>query len=262
MFFVLSKILDVAFSPLWWALALIAAGAVLIWRRPAARRASLGFIAGGCAVLMVFSWQPLSNALYRAAEQPLESTIRPGVVYDAAIVLGGALSLGPTQSTGEPQFNEGVERVLAAFDLWRTGRVRNIFISGGDPDPQGAPVEEAAIEAKVLASWGVPAEHLLVETRSRNTRENAAESAPIIQAHGWKSLLLITSAAHMRRASETFRRVGLSFDTLAVDVRTYDPGRRHGSWLPRTEFLQESSSALRELSGRWIYRLRGYAAPH
>jgi hypothetical protein len=36
-------------------------------------------------------------------------------------------------------------------------------------------------------------------------------------------------------------------------------GIKDGSWLPRVESLERSSAALRELAGRLVYRVAGYA---
>ena len=38
-------------------------------------------------------------------------------------------------------------------------------------------------------------------------------------ARGFEKVLVVTSAFHMRRARECFNKVGIPFDTLAVDFR-------------------------------------------
>ena len=96
----------------------------------------------------------------------------------------------------------------------------------------------------------------MLERESRNTRENAERSLRIVRERGWKSLVLVTSAMHMPRAAATFRKAGLDVDLLPVDHR-YAPW--NGSWLPRTEALERSSDALRELAGRLVYRAAGYS---
>ena len=69
----------------------------------------------------------------------------------------------------------------------------------------------------------------------------------------------MTSAFHMDRAAGCFRAEGMTFDTLPVDYRTYDPARFSGSWLPRADRLADSTAALREYVGRIVYRAEGYA---
>jgi uncharacterized SAM-binding protein YcdF (DUF218 family) len=96
---------------------------------------------------------------------------------------------------------------------------------------------------------------VVLETASRNTHENAVESARIVAARGWRSLLLVTSAAHMERALGCFRKAGLAPDALPVDWRGE---RDRDAWLPRAGSLKATEDALRELTGRVVYRLMGY----
>ena len=124
----------------------------------------------------------------------------------------------------------------------------------------GAPVE-AETMARLLTGWGIAPERLVLEGRSRNTRENALEAAQVVARERWGSLLLVTSAAHLPRAQGAFAAVGLRPDTLAVDVRAVPPSLRGLSPLPRAAHLLQSEAALHELAGRVVYRLRGYSVP-
>lgn len=255
MFLVLSKLLDLFLAPLTWGLLLLLAGLVL--RRRRARLA--GTLQGvGLALLYAFSIEPVSEGLMRATEAGAVSTYRPDVVYDAVIVLGGGLDPGATERSGHPEYNAAPERILRGFELLREGHAKQVLISGGSLDPRPEAVVEADVLARQLQEWGIAPERIVTEGRSRNTRENALESEPIVRAHGWKTLLLVTSAAHMPRARGCFAAVGLHPDTLVVDVRTSAVPLRLGSWLPRASSLNASTDALRELAGRAVYRLRGW----
>jgi uncharacterized SAM-binding protein YcdF (DUF218 family) len=68
----------------------------------------------------------------------------------------------------------------------------------------------------------------------------------------------VTSASHEPRAVGCFRAVGLDVDTLPVDYHSYDPSQTRGSFIPRADKLADSVAALRELIGRFIYRIVGY----
>lgn len=96
-----------------------------------------------------------------------------------------------------------------------------------------------------------------MEAASRNTRENAIETARVASARGWRTLLVVTSAAHVPRAMGCFRALGLEPDVLPVDRRVTDG--RPGEWLPRARYLERSTGVLRELAGRVVYRAMGYA---
>jgi uncharacterized SAM-binding protein YcdF (DUF218 family) len=247
-FYLLSKLLDLLLSPLTWALVLVVAS--IAWRR---RRAAPWLAAAAVTVLWVFAVEPVADGLTGLAERGVRSTMRPGVTYDAAIVLGGGIDPGASCESGEPELNPAGDRMVAGFELFRAGRVRNLLLSAGGPDAS-EPVE-ADFGALLYRRLGVPPERIVVERDSRNTRENAERSADIVRQRGWSSLLLVTSAMHMPRAAAAFRRVGLTFDVLPVDRRY---GRRPWTVLPRTEVLDRSTWALRELAGRLVYRAMGY----
>ncbi len=248
-FYPLSKILDLLLAPLTWSLLLVLAG-LLTRKRPA----GAWLVAAAGAVLWVFSAEPVANALSRHAEAGVRSTLRPEVIYDAAIVLGGGIDPAASKGSGGIELNAAGDRVVAGYELFRSGRVRNLLLSAGGPE-SGEPVE-ADWGASLYLRLGVPADRVVLERESRNTRENAERSALVVRERGWKTLLLVTSAMHMPRAAAAFRKAGLEVDLLPVDRRY---GAKDGSWLPRVESLERSSAALRELAGRLVYRAAGYA---
>ena len=55
-----------------------------------------------------------------------------------------------------------------------------------------------------LRDLGVPDSAMLLETRSRNTRQNAEYSSQLLRAHKLHHVLLVTSALHMHRALGEF----------------------------------------------------------
>lgn len=251
-FIFLSKTLDWLLSPLSWALVLPVA-AILARRRPVASRA-LG--AGAVAILVLFSLEPVAYRLDRLVERGARSTWRPGVTYDAVVVLGGSVEPSPSRAHGEPELNASADRLVRGLELFRAGAARSIVLTGGMVQPLPGDRPEADWAAVKLARWGVPPSQLVLAASTRNTREDAIETARIAAAHGWRTLLLVTSAAHLPRAVGCFRAVGLEPDVLPVDFRAGDG--RNLEWLPRAKFLAASTDALRELAGRAVYQLAGY----
>jgi len=251
-FFVLSKTIDVLLSPLSWALLVLLAG--MVHRRGVV---PLWAPLGAIAILVFFSLEPVSNALVRRVELSAQRTDRPATTYDAVILLGGMLQDRPTEWTGMPSYNEHAERVLTTFEVLHADHAKQAIISAGSSTPD-FPVIEARVVAAQLERWGIERSRLIVEDRSRNTRENALFSKQLVDAHHFKRLLLVTSAAHMPRAVDCFHKAGLDVDALPVDYLSYDPSQSSGSFIPRAGALADSVAALRELVGRWIYKLVGY----
>lgn len=259
MFFVLSKILDVFLSPYTWALAFLVLA--IPWRRPRRdsswkRRRLFGVLALG--VLLVFSIEPVSNTLLYRLEHAAPPTYRPDVTYDAIVLLGGIGDEVVASETGQPAYNDNVERLTAAHRLLAEGRARYVIVTGAVERPERAEWGEAKVLARQLEAWGIDRGRILLEEQARNTHENAIHSERIARERGFDKVLVITSAFHMPRAEECFAAVGMKVDTFVVDYRAH---RVAGSVFPRVIYLAESSKILRETSGLWIYRLRGYAKP-
>lgn len=112
---------------------------------------------------------------------------------DAIVVLG---------CRGRAALNRRLER---GVELFEARAARLLVLSGGGPGP----VEEAELMRRAALARGVPESALLVEPTSRNTFENARETARLLRARGLGSVLLVTDRTHLPRATALFRLVGL-----------------------------------------------------
>ena len=252
-FLLLSKTLDLLLAPLTWAIALWLAALVL--RRRGRLASVLG--AAALAVLVTFSLEPVAGELLRSVEAGARCTFVPGTSYDVVIVLGGIVDPAASRRSGELELTEASERLLRALDLLRSGEARAVLLSGGLLSPAPGEPSESEQLAKYLRQEGIDPGRIVIEGRSRNTRENAVESARIVSQRGWHRLLLITSAWHVPRALGCFRAVGLTPDVLPVDHMATN-GSDEGI-LPRARALAISTEMLRELAGRVVYRVMGYS---
>jgi uncharacterized SAM-binding protein YcdF (DUF218 family) len=257
-FFFLSKTLDLLLAPLTWALLGIAFGALQLLLPRTPRRARLGAAALLLSLfgLWAFSTAWLANRIFHRLESSARSTIRPGVTYDAVILLGGMVQVYASEPGARRSYNDNNERLLAAFELLRGGQARQVLVTGGG---EGVTSREARVLRDQLIDWGIESERIVIDDRSRNTRDNAVESARIAKEKGWTQLVMVTSAFHMQRAAGCFAAVGLPVDLLPVDQRSADPSKHSGGWQPRADALAQSTGALRELAGQLVYKLRGYS---
>jgi uncharacterized SAM-binding protein YcdF (DUF218 family) len=253
-FFLLSKVLDLLVAPLTWAVVLVALAMVWVRNRPGRARLLLALAA---LVLLVFSIEPVSRRLYARLESGVEDTFHPDPPYDVVVVLGGMVDPAAIRRSGQLELNDSVDRISRAALLLKAGQARNVLISGGLFFDGQADRSEADWLAEWLRDMGVEPDRIAVEGRSRNTRENATESAAIIAARGWTRVLLVTSAWHAPRALGCFRAAGVQADLLGVDHRAGKGGAL--AWLPRASALAASTDALHELFGGVVYRAVGYA---
>jgi uncharacterized SAM-binding protein YcdF (DUF218 family) len=70
-------------------------------------------------------------------------------------------------------------------------------------------VPEAKIMRRAALARGVPEAALLIEPRSRNTFENASETARLLSGRGLHAVLLVSDWTHLPRAAILFRLAGL-----------------------------------------------------
>ena len=96
-------------------------------------------------------------------------------------------------------------RARHALLAWQTGGFKKIVISGG----------EGPGILNFLIVEGVPREAIVAEWRSHSTRENAIETAKLIQDMPGKKVLL-TSDFHIYRAVRVFRKLGVDVTPMPV----------------------------------------------
>jgi uncharacterized SAM-binding protein YcdF (DUF218 family) len=256
MFFLLSKTLDIFAAPLTWVFVCLAFA--IPWRKKTvhSKRRTRISVGAAAVILLLFSNVWVSKGLMHLLEMSAHDTSKPRQTYDAVILLGGMYDGWNAKSGPEGiAVNDNFERFIATYDLLRSDRARDVVITAGPNDGEG--LTEAEALRDLLVTWGIDATRIVVERDSANTRENALFSKPLIEERGYKSLLLVTSAAHMRRAEGCFRKVGLTFDTLPVDFRA-TPAAIPTNILPRASNLELATRALREWLGRAVYAISGY----
>jgi len=260
MFYALSKTLDLALSPLTWAIVL----ALLGFRRrdqAATRWARFRRWApvATAVVLVFFSLEPVSNFLVQRLEADAPRTIKEDRTYDVVVMMGGVLDERASEDSGQLAINDNAERLLTTYDLLRRGRAKTAIVSAGRGSPDDR-IVEAQVVADQLVEWGIERDRVIVEDRARNTRENATYSKKILDDRGFHTVLVVTSAFHMRRSLDAFRAVGVEADSLPVDPRSFAFSKHPVTWLPRASNFLSSTFALRELAGRLVYRIVGYGA--
>jgi uncharacterized SAM-binding protein YcdF (DUF218 family) len=163
------------------------------------------------------------DRLARLLERPL--VIRePFAALDAIVVLGAPLTPGGELSPIV------WERVVAAAALWHAGGGRLVVATGGVT--RGAPRAEADAIADALGQLGVPG--VITERAARTTRDNARLTRPVLDAHGVRSLWLVTQPFHGRRSARLFRRAGFDAHVWHIaDSVQYRDRRRAVQWLVR-----------------------------
>ena len=160
---------------------------------------------------------------------------------DVLIVLGGAAD------------NDGVMgqssylRSTYAFMAFTEGGFREVVISGGTQD--AAPVAESM--RGYLVCLGIPASAIHIEPYSRNTRENALFTKPILDRLSGRKVLL-TSDYHMTRAHRAFTRAGVDVAPWPIPDVLKRVGRLQYRWGAFLDVSRETMALAYYFVRRWI----------
>lgn len=252
-FFVASKILYFFVQPSNLFIVALTLGLALSagerWRRGGLR---LSFVA--LTALVVTGFLPIGNMLLAPLEERFgeRQPEIPSTPVAGVILLGGFEDGWVTAGRGGLAVNESAERLTEVLRLAVrmpdakivfTGGVGNLF----DRETVEEPVREFFVDV------GVPENRLTIETKSRNTHENAEFSRHLLSPKSGQRWVLVTSAYHMPRAVGVFRRAGFDVIPYPVDFRLRDASdvlRPFGS-LP--DGLKRLDLAVREWIGLVVY---------
>jgi uncharacterized SAM-binding protein YcdF (DUF218 family) len=254
----LSKLLPVFIYPLGLALALGLLAFLLSFTRLRALAKAVLFL--GLAILWTASTPTFAVWLTgRIEAQYAPVAVENLPVSDVAVILGGAIGQ-PRAPRLASDLGPAADRVLHTARIFRAGKAANILVAAGNLPWLPAETSEAALIRDLLVEFGVPEVAIVLETESRNTRENAINAARIVGERGWRTGLIVTSAVHMPRAVATFRRAGLDFLPAVTDIRAVPPFYHSPlDLLPDAEALAASTLAIKEWLGLIVYRYRSWA---
>lgn len=117
-------------------------------------------------------------------------------------------------------------RALRGIELYKQGYAPKIIFSGAALDD--GPSNAFAMRDQALAD-GVPARSIIIDEKSQNTYENAVNTKNILDEIGAKSLILVTSPYHQRRANLTFKHV-LGVDYKIIGISAFDDRWSKSGW--------------------------------
>jgi uncharacterized SAM-binding protein YcdF (DUF218 family) len=117
-------------------------------------------------------------------------------------------------------------RASKGIELYKQGYAPKIIFSGAALDD--GPSNAFAMRDQALAE-GVPSRAIIIDEKSQNTFENAANSKRILDELEAKSLILVTSPYHQRRADMTFKKV-FGSDYKIIGVSAFDDRWSKSGW--------------------------------
>jgi uncharacterized SAM-binding protein YcdF (DUF218 family) len=256
MFFVLSKVIYFLITPSNLLILASLLGALLL-AATRLRRTGATLALAGTVGLALAGFFPLSELVLLPLEQRFPAYPEDGPAPTGIIMLGGGIETGLSDARRQVVVNDAGERPIYFADLARRFPQARLAFSGGS-GLVGGGGSEADVVSRQADVIGVPRSRLILENRSRNTRENATFSAEILHPKPGERWLLLTSAWHMPRAVGCYRQAGFTVDAYPVDYRTRgwaDLLHFHGF---SSDGLLQLDLAVKEWVGLVAYKLAGY----
>ena len=246
---VLHKLLPLVVSPLGVVIGLLLLSVVLRRRGP-----SLFAI----VILLVASLPLTADRIWTALEsdypyQPIKSVENA----DAVVVLSGMLGGIETDKGVVSQWGGAVDRFFVGIDLLDAGKAPLIIFTRAQWPWLNLP-PEGEVLAKRALTMGVDPGQILLTGTVTTTAEEADEIKTLMEFASMERVILVTSAYHMPRAKMLFDRAGINSIPHPTDFKSSGSHLDWMSFVPSAGGLSKTSGGIRELIGRFYYRIKFY----
>jgi len=173
-------------------------------------------------VIMICALLVLATPMFVAGSIWSYGLTRAEPTGDAAIVLGAAIH-GTEPS---PIFRE---RINHGLQLYKSGKVKKLILTGGVEEEGG--LAESEVARNYAIKKGVPPGDLLIETVSKTTFENLQQARGIARENHLRTLVVVSDPIHMKRAMTMAASIGLPAKPSPT------PTTKFHSWPSRSRFL-------------------------
>jgi uncharacterized SAM-binding protein YcdF (DUF218 family) len=137
---------------------------------------------------------------------------------NAIVLLGGGLvKISKTSNLVPPAlaYSRIYQTARLYFDCRKTQEVCIIIVSGGDPLKMKQ--SEAAIYRTALLNLGIDKNNIEIESKSKNTYQNAQFTSILLKRDHFNQIVLVTSAIHLKRALLYFAHFDIHAQPIAAD---------------------------------------------
>ncbi|CAB1063920.1 Membrane Protein Functionally coupled to the MukBEF Chromosome Partitioning Mechanism [Olavius sp. associated proteobacterium Delta 1] len=189
-------------------LAIFSIGLVFLWRTRKQKAGKI-IITTGYFILLLFSFPFLPNLLLGHLEQKYPALIKEqNKKYDFLnikfiVVLAGNHVLDPRLPITSQFSHAGLVRLVEGIRLYNNFRGTQLILSGGVGRD---PISDAELMAALSIALGIPENDIILESKSRNTYQEAIYIKPIVKD---QKFILVTSANHMPRSMALFKKLAM-----------------------------------------------------
>lgn len=176
---------------------------------------------------------------------------------EAVVVLGGGIVSYVSDDLALDDLLASGLRIIEGVRVYKLLENPLLIVSGGNTGRRDPPRPEAEALRRAALQLGVPQSRIVVDDRSRTTREQAVTLKRMLGERGIARFVLVTSATHLPRALAAFQAVGLAPVPSASRLRS-DVDASRWNLAPDREWLTISDSALYEYVAWAYYWGRGW----
>lgn len=218
------------------------------------------FIGVTIGIFYVLSIAPGAYVLNRILEAPVDGVQNIPSPNENDLIVILASSASPKKRSFQELSGASWNRLWRGIELYdEFGGKIPILYTGDSGKILGLDIQEPALAKKYAGRAGIPGNNFLTESDSSTTHESALNVKKIIQdrsSDGLNSqIYLVTSARHMERSVQDFRRAGMTVVPVPADFSTDDTFHFNVfSFFPDSEQFNASMGALHELIGSLGYR--------
>ncbi|MCP4255081.1 MAG: envelope biogenesis factor ElyC [Candidatus Scalindua sp.] len=255
--FILKKIISAFLYPLPFSLLLSFLGLYFLWFTNKQKAGKI-LVSAGLVVLTLFSYHVIADKLLRPLERQYDvfemkgatpATPKPAVRF--VVVLGGGQALDSGLPLLSQMSDAPVVRLMEGIRIYRKFPGSRLLLSGGG----GFSISEAEMMARVAIEMGVPERDIILESKSRDTRDEALFIKPMV---GNEPFVLVTTASHIPRSMALFRKLGMNPIASPIGHSVKDDQRlSFYSFFPSTGSTEKSELAIHEYLGMIWAKLRG-----
>jgi len=242
-----------------WAVLIVVA--IVLWRRRQRRLASV--LAALALIITIIGGTDLTFWMLWRLERPWASVkLADAPECEVALILGGCADPSPYE-TGGLHLTQAGDRILMGAEVIRAGKAPVLAVGGGWMLVNGERKSEADAIRSWLVSWNLTGGREIVSLGvTADTRDEALHFAAIAKERGWRRVLLVTSANHMRRAAAVYRAIGI--EPIPVPCNFLAASEPLPRWIPvgipGVTGFDRLGVWLHETVGWAIYCQRGWLA--
>ena len=173
---------------------------------------------------------------------------------DAIVILGGMLKIYEFENNYTVEWQDP-DRFFKGIELYNSFKSDKIVFTGGKSPFNVTAVSEGSVLKNYALKYGVLEEDIIVTKEVLNTYDESLAVSEVLGEN--KTVILVTSAFHMKRAKLLFEQQGVKIIPYKVDFKSSINSRLYFiDFIPNSLALKKTEISLRELLGRLYYNFR------